>query len=607
MKRRELLQLLQTLPLSTTLISQSLNAKVQNDVADPWARAKEITLRLQKPLEFKNTTYNIVNFGASPCNLREVEAQISHNDLGKLMTPTDDAPDCREAITTAIDRCNQTGGGKVIVPGGNWYCAGPIILKSNVHLHLETGAHIYFSTSPQDYAKFGEFDCGANGKLSLTRWQGNDCLNFTSMIYARGQHNFALTGADWTSVLDGQGGVPFKNAGKECWWSWKSGSTHSSKDNTMDASVVNPSNEFTFIDLAKNIDGKLRQAIAGNDRKWLADEYFLPSLSEANVDKFKRVFGLGHYLRPSMINLVNCSRVHLSGYQVTNTPFWQHHPIDCKELYIHDVYCNSLGPNSDGFDPESCDHVLVERCTFDTGDDCIAIKAGKNLDTKLGPSQNIVIQDCVMQSGHGGVTLGSEMAAGIKNVYVQDIVMENKNWRTNPLNTAIRLKTNMNRGGYLKDFYVRRVSIPNGVKTVPSFYKSFPDSPISSKTVPTEAGAIITFDCDYSSTKDNIRSRPPVVSNIQISDVTAGNVMTPKGEFSCYQPIVILGPVKASYNGSDVKKEIFSVSNVTIKNCDFGKPASGDEKFFMHNVENLNLVNVTINGKKINKTIQKFI
>jgi polygalacturonase len=268
------------------------------------------------------------------------------------------------------------------------------------------------------------------------------------------------------------------------------------------------------------------------------------------------------------------------------------------------VYCNSLGPNSDGFDPESCDQVLVENCTFDTGDDCIAIKAGKNLDTNLGPSQNIVIQNCVMQSGHGGVTLGSEMSAGIKNIYVQDLLMENKNWKTNPLNTAIRLKTNMNRGGYLKDFYVRRIKVPNGVKTIPSFYKSFSNSPISEKTVPTEAGSVITFDCDYSSTKDNIRTRPPKISNIHISDVNVGNVITEKGEFSCYQPIVILGPVKASFNGPDPNKEIFPVFNVTVQNCDFGKPASGDEKFFLYNVKNLNLINVTINGKKVNQTFR---
>ena len=182
-----------------------------------------------------------------------------------------------------------------------------------------------------------------------------------------------------------------------------------------------------------------------------------------------------------MIQLIGCTNVLLQGYQVTNTPFWQHHPVHCRNIVIRRVHANSLGPNNDGFDPEACDQVLIEQCTFDTGDDCIAIKAGKNNDTQYGPTQNIVIQNCTMQSGHGAVTLGSEMAGGIQNVFAQNLVFQNINWATNPLNTAIRLKTNMNRGGYLRNFYVRHVSIPNGVQTSPSFYASLPGSPIASK------------------------------------------------------------------------------------------------------------------------------
>jgi polygalacturonase len=572
---------------------------------NPWAHAQSIVDKLRKPLQFKNQTLNILNFGAAPCELRDLQGEIAHHEYGLISTPEKDSFDCRQSIIKAINECHVRGGGKVIIPKGNWYCAGSIILKSNVHLHLESGARVLFSNSPQDYAKHGDFDCGENGKLSLTRWQGNDCLNFTSMIYAYGQHNIALTGEDWSSILDGQGGTPFDHDDGN-WWTWKAGSSPSQSDKRlMNAASVNSSNESTFNRLAGGLSEKTRSAIAGSDNKWLGDEYFLPSLSEAKVRKELRVFGLGHYLRPCLINLVNCTNVHLSGYQLTNSPFWQHHPINCKNLYIHDVYCNSLGPNSDGFDPESCDHVLVEKCTFDTGDDCIAIKSGKNLDTALGPSQNIVIQNCTMQSGHGGVTLGSEMSGGIKNIYVQDILMENKNWKTNPLNTAIRLKTNMNRGGYLKNFYVRRVVLPNGVQTKPEFYKSLPNSPIDSKTIPTAAGSIVTFDCDYSPTKDNIRSRPPVIENIHISEVRASNVVTANGLFSCYQPIVILGPVRESFNGQTLASSFHAVERVYISDCDFGDCVNVKEPIFLHNVKSLSLKNVRVNGVLMNTILKK--
>jgi polygalacturonase len=305
-----------------------------------------------------------------------------------------------------------------------------------------------------------------------------------------------------------------------------------------------------------------------------------------------------------MIQLIGCTNVLLEGYQVMHTPFWQHHPVACRNLTIRKVHANSLGPNSDGFDPESCDTVLVEGCQFNTGDDCIAIKAGKNLDTQYGPSQNIVIQKCTMQSGHGAVTLGSEMAGGIQNVYAQDLVVENMNWATNPLNTAIRLKTNMNRGGFLRNFYVRNVSIPNGVQTSPSFYASLPGSPIVSKTVATAAGAVVTFDCDYTPRADNVRVRPPEVRNVHISKVKVGNVKTKDGApASCFQAFVILGPVASDYNGPAPAPAVLPVRDVTIADCDFGTPVNREHPWYTYNVRGLKLANVTIAGKRYDTTL----
>jgi polygalacturonase len=125
---------------------------------------------------------------------------------------------------------------------------------------------------------------------------------------------------------------------------------------------------------------------------------------------------------------------------------------------IRTVTVDSIGPNNDGFDPDACDMVLCDSVVFNTGDDCIAIKSGKNLDNEYGPAQNHVIQNCTMNSGHGGITLGSEMGGGVQKIYARNLAMLNQFWATNSLNIAIRIKTNMNRGGFVKDFYVDNVT-----------------------------------------------------------------------------------------------------------------------------------------------------
>jgi polygalacturonase len=577
---------------------------------DPWLVADAIVRRL-RPLTFPTRDFDVADFGAKPCATVQVKAWISHDDQAMLPTPGALAHDCYAAFKAAIEACAAAGGGRVVIPKGDWYCAGPIVLRSNVHVHLRAGAHIFFSQRPQDYAKYGDHDCGAKGKLTLSRWQSNDCLNYSSMIYAFNEDNIALTGEDWSAVLDGQGGVPFSDDG-ECWWTWKGknrtlnavaqNNIPSQKAGGMSQVAPNPNNA-PLSAVAPWLAEAERRQIQGEGSKWSHDEQYLPALSEAGVPLLQRAFGRGHYLRPPMIHLIGCTNVLLEGYHVINTPFWQHHPVHCRNLVIRNVHAQSLGPNSDGFDPEACDHVLVEHCTFDAGDDCIAIKAGKNRDTQFGSSQNIVIQNCIMQSGHGAVTLGSEMAGGIENVFARDLVFENKRWATDPLNTAIRLKTNMNRGGWLRHFYVKNISIPNGVQTSPSHYAFLPGSPMASRTMATAAGAVITFDCDYQPTADTVRNRPPEVSDIHISNVRVGNVTKGGKQASCFQAIVILGPVASDYNGSMPMPPVLPVRRVTIKDCDFGAPANVQEPVYLYNVHGLRLENVFAGGKRIDATL----
>jgi polygalacturonase len=155
----------------------------------------------------------------------------------------------------------------------------------------------------------------------------------------------------------------------------------------------------------------------------------------------------------------------------------------------------------------------------------------------------------------------------------------------------------MNRGGYLRHFYVRDVKLPNGVRVKPGFYTPIPGGPVQPKTVPTGGGAVITFDCDYTPSFDLVRTRPPEVSDVHIADVRVANVRTPDGTYSCWQAFVVLGPVAHSFNGP-AGTPIPPVRNVRISDCDFGTPVRADAPWFIHHAQDVTLHNVTIAGKR---------
>jgi polygalacturonase len=233
-------------------------------------------------------------------------------------------------------------------------------------------------------------------------------MNHSPLVYAFGQENIAITGS---GTLDGQ-------AGPDHWWPWK---------------------------------GK-----SGRPPNQDKDTQALRQMSEDNVPARERVFGDGHYLRPNFVQPYQCKNILIEGVTFTNSPMWILHPVLCENVTIRGVTVESHGPNSDGCDPESCRDVLIENCTFNTGDDCIAIKSGRNADGRRinVPSENIIVRGCTMKDGHGGVVLGSEMSGGIRNVFVEDCTMDSPN-----LDRAIRLKSNSLRGGYLENLFVRNVRV----------------------------------------------------------------------------------------------------------------------------------------------------
>jgi unsaturated rhamnogalacturonyl hydrolase len=304
-------------------------------------------------------------------------------------------------------------GGGRVVVPRGVFFTGAIHLKSNVNLHLMDGATLRFSPDPAKYLP-----------VVFTRFEGTECMNYSPLIYAFEQQNVAVTGR---GVLDG-------GAAMENWWRWKRGP-----------------------------DGPdIRRLLEMNAR---------------GVPVEERVFGAGHYLRPSFIQPYRCRNVLVEGVTIRNSPMWEIHPVLCTNVTVRGVTVVSHGPNNDGCNPESSRDVLIEDSLFDTGDDCIAIKSGRNDDGRrlAAPSENIVVRGCTMKDGHGGVVMGSEVSGGVRNVFVERCRMDSPN-----LDRALRFKSNAQRGGVVENVYMRDVEIgrvAEAVLTVDFLYETGADGP----------------------------------------------------------------------------------------------------------------------------------
>lgn len=309
--------------------------------------------------------------------------------------------DCTGAFRQAIAACNAAGGGRVMVPEGR-FLTGPIQLQSNVNLHVAAGGTIAFSRDPRAYLP-----------AVFTRWEGVEMMGYAPLIRAWEQRNVAVTGE---GTLDGQ-------ASSSHWWPWKGQPQHGWKA------------------------GEPHQK-AARDR--------LFAQAEQGVPVQQRVFAEGSFLRPQFIQPYRCTNVLIEGVRIINSPMWEIHPVLCQNVTVRGVRIETHGPNNDGCDPESCRDVLIEGCFFDTGDDCIALKSGRNADGRrlATPIENVVIRGCQMKDGHGGVTVGSEISGGARWIFAEDCQMDSPN-----LERALRIKTNAMRGGVIEHVYMRDCTI----------------------------------------------------------------------------------------------------------------------------------------------------
>jgi len=392
----------------------------------------------------------------------------------------DDKKDCTNAFKKAIEKCHAAGGGRVVVPEGV-YLTGALHLLSNVDLYISKEAVVKFSTDPKKYLP-----------VVYVRWEGVECMNYSPLIYAFEQENIAVTGE---GVLDGQGA-------NNNWWSWK-GSKDAGKPNQKDARTR------------------------------------LNEMGEKNIPVTQRIFGEGSYLRPNFFEPYRCKNVLVEGVTFKNSSMWFLNPVLCTNVSVIGVTTEGLGPNNDGCDPESCTDVLIQNCIFNTGDDCIAIKSGRNNDGRRVnvPCSNIIVQGCRMKNGHGGVSLGSECSGSILNVYAENDTMDGPN-----LDRMLRIKTNSIRGGVIENIYFRNIKVEQ------------------------VTNAVMQIDFNYE--EGDAGSFTPVVRNVELK-----NIESNKSKFAIW----IRG-----YDRSPA-------TNVNIENCTFNNVA---EPNVLENVKNLSMVGV---------------
>lgn len=263
-----------------------------------------------------------------------------------------------EAIKKAINACHKAGGGRVIIPAGEWL-TGAIHLKSNVNLHLEENAVLRFTDNPSDYLP-----------SVMTSWEGMECYNYSPLVYAFECKNIAITG---TGTLQPE---------MDLWKKW----------------FARPK---PHMDALKRLYAMASTDVPVEERQMAKGE---------------------NNLRPHLIHFNRCENVLLDGFKIRESPFWTIHLYLCNGGIVRNMDVKAHGHNNDGIDLEMSRNMLIEKCVFDQGDDAVVIKAGRNRDAwRLNtPCENIVIRNCTILEGHTMLGIGSEMSGGVRNVYMHD-------------------------------------------------------------------------------------------------------------------------------------------------------------------------------------------
>jgi polygalacturonase len=322
-----------------------------------------------------------------------------------------------ESINRTIRECNAAGGGKVIIPQGIWI-TGPVRLLSNVNLHMDEGAMVVFSSDFNDYP------------YVYTSFEGKNAFRAMPLIFGDSAENIAITG---NGIIDGSGDAwrPVRKT-KMTSLQWS--------ELIKSGGVVNESGDT-----------------------WWPDEYAYQASSDPagyseRLAKGEDMAKYKAYFRPPLVQFVNCSKVLLEGPLFQNSPGWGIHLLLCSLVTVHDISVRNpwYAQNGDGIDIESCRYVLVDHSRFDTGDDAICLKSGKDKEGRERgkPTQYVEVSYCMVHHGHGGFVVGSEMSGGVRDIWVHDC-------RFMGTDAGLRFKSMRGRGGVVEDIRIENIQMLN--------------------------------------------------------------------------------------------------------------------------------------------------
>lgn len=329
---------------------------------------------------------------------------------------------CTDIIKSAIDSLYSTGGGEVYFPAGK-YLTGPIEMKSNITLNLESGSVLKFTDNFDDYLPMID-----------SRWEGIRVKTFKSPIYAHNASNITIKGR---GLIDGNG---------KKWW------------------------DFWW---------PLKRGEESTNSKW--EKLFYENNKEL-IQKNAYLQKIGNFLRPPLFMPYQCNNVRVEGVSFQNPPFWTIMPAFSENITIDGITIINPeeSPNTDGIDPSSCRNVRISNCHISVGDDCIVIKSGRDEDGREAnmPTENITITNCTMLDGHGGVVIGSEMSGSVRRITISNCVFKGTD-------RGIRIKTMRGRGGYVEDICVSNIVmydiLEQGIM-MNMHYHETPEEPISERT-----------------------------------------------------------------------------------------------------------------------------
>lgn len=324
----------------------------------------------------------------------------------------------------------------------------------------------------------------------LTRWEGVEVFNYSPLIYAYQVHNIALTGK---GTIIGNGSENFS--------------------------------------------------------KWVAsqkpDKNSLRDMGRQNKPVYERVFGHGYKLRPAFIETFSCTNVRIEGITILDSPFWVIHPVFCDNVIVRDVVIDSHNPNNDGCDPDSSTNILIEGCTFSTGDDAVAIKSGRDNDAwRIGkPTENVVVRNCTFRSLINGVCIGSEVGGGVRNIFIENIKVVESAY-------AIYFKSNLDRGGYIEDVFIRKIDVERA------------------------SMALICFESNYKNEQSSFH--PTIFRGFHFEDISCRQA----DDYGLYFSGLEQQPIDDIY-----------LKNITIENA--------KTEYLLENIENMRFDNVKINDQII--------